>query len=795
MSDDKCYKPDDLKIPPNFADTAESILDKLGYDKECIKDMKTVYGELQAGGEAGLMGIGDAKTHLETSAGASSLYEKGCGTIMSSLMKVATKISQAQCIMRKNEAKVETSTSTENVIIIQTVKPVSDGPLLLNYTNLFKDKLGPRPQTLTADEQTQLMNQYLPYATAAMIANKTVLSPDDFLKNRNEERLNAQNLWDKADKEISKSAEDLFNYSLTINDSTITQKINQSVKGSIQLSSEDQQELKNTVNSITDIISQMKLEKEQGFGASEGSTNTQSTTNVASTYNMNSQVIDSKLQNIKASFVSGNRLEITVNGPIKMTNVTIDQDLVSNIALDLMISSAVTTGITSASVLLTKAKSEMDVSQQSEGIEAMIKAIKDGQAKVAEANAINPLNRLIMAIAGVAIFAILVFGLPRLAAVEPFKSMFSIFGRSVSILPNFDVDSPGKIAFKIFMIVLLFVTIFLIVYFTSKPSVTINQIPPRNEFGIQPIPLETSKFNRRNLQFKDDPSKYNQVYNKVWKGKGCTKELTSELIDYNKWDFKPDQQVSNEIENLINNSMICGVYNTENDICKYNFVPSFAGKTGYDGYKTLRTGFEFLNTTENPTCFRPKQTPTEPVKPPTEEEKKSQKVYKLQFGFFTPKKQFLHVSEIQGHFIKNDVRNTSIISPYSTNTKTKYTAVGEIYSDKTKDPNNPMLLMYGPEKVGDRDIDTFIHTTDKEEIKYVQIVLPVEKEMSSIVIANRQGDTTIQNRIIGAQLKLFNQAGFEIFVSEPIKVSRKYYEWKFPFNDTNKQDVEYKPSS
>lgn len=786
MSDDKCYKPDMLPIPEGFSSKAEDILSKLGYDQECIKSASQAFAEMQAGAEIGALGAG-AKSYWAGSAGYNEMQQRGCGSIMSNLTKIAKLTAQAQCIMRKNSQDLQINVTNKSTISVKTVEPEGERELKQKALDLYTIKQPAEPVFPTKD----LIGDYK--KLVEILGKDLAPSFDSFSKTYDVSYQQEVDAYYKRKKDYDELLRDLpglnqitgelidkmFNHDIDFNNVTITQIIDTKIKGNINVTGKELEELTSTMDSITDIVSQMKIDKQLGLGALEASTKQQNTTETAESTNINQQSISQKIQNTKFTQTSDGVITLQSAGAITLKNVTLSTHLITDINLDILLESAVSSGLASAIKTLTTSRTEMEDKSKSAGIEDMIKAIKDGQAKVAEAGSINPMNLLISGIVAVVVLCLLIIGAPRLAKAG--------FGKIFSIIPDFSSDSPGRIVLKMFFILLIIVLCFIpvIINFFNKPQQTI-EYPATDSLGQTSTPQELSQYLRRDVKLKDDPalaSEYNKVYNSVWKGLGCTENLTTELIDYKKWDFKSDEIVADEMQTLIDQTTLCDNYKKENDICKFKFDANYAGKKNYDGYK--RSGYNFDITK---TCFA--TLPTTPSQPPATPPS-SMKIKKIQFGFFKPTKQFLHFAELQGHYldISKQYKNTEMIPAFdpTNNSSTKYNFVGKIYNADTKDPSK-LYSLYGVEKIGDRNIDTFFHSTDDNEVKYVEIILPNERAFTKFVVANRQDK--FQERIIGAQIKAFNGAGLLVFQSKPITVARKTYMWTAPFTNNGTQEDE-----
>lgn len=754
----QCYKPDDLKVPDNFFSHVNQILDSLGADQVCNQKAKEAFAQVTASLDTSVMSMADLKAALGATAAYREMESKGCSGIVANIMKVGKKLTQAQCIMKNNKAEVKVYNSGIQSLSIDN-KDLTDTDLKF--------------QTLTLKLIEKKPQDYAFYST---------LSREDKIF----ENEAYQKLYDKV--------MDTIDTGIEITNSNFTQTSTMNISGSVSLSMTDTQELKNTMNDVTELLTKMKLDQEQGLDALSPANKDVSTTEVSDITNLNSQAYDSKVSSLEVKVEGGNTIMIRSPWKIKLNNVNITQNFTENLALDIMLSQSITTALATASDRKMKATSDMDVTTKNKGFDDLAKQLGENQKNFLEAAAQSPLTRLI---SGIVAIVFLICGTIILFLFgKDISSLFKWFG---GIFPS-NFDSTSMFLTKIFFIILflsILTSIILGSILSSKKQAAENagknfniEEPKKDEFGNYNLDRINSKYYRRNIDYeknRDDPNfeaQYNELYNKSWKETfGCSQNLSTSFIDYMKWDFKPSADVAAEMKNLINRYNICGIHLTNDDLCKMNTQTKTMEVV--DGFTFDKANFCYVVTPLPPT-----PAPTAPTVTKPQEGANGYLVKTIRFGFLIPKAECLHFQDIYAYIKNKAGEYISILDKYdfvtdaSNSFTMKITSVGGVYDEKTKDETK-VLQKYGPEKVRDENPDTGFHSLcDNNELKYVNLEFSTPKFISKVLVANRWNESEPNNilgRIKGAQCAFFDSQNLLLWKSAPISTIRQYYEWEAPF--------------
>jgi hypothetical protein len=493
--DDQCQTQADVLTPDIFS-TAADLAEKIGAGAVCKKAAETAYAngsvsyeaKMQAEvlGQSASAGAAGQATYME---GQNSMSEEGCGPIAIAAQKMYNNSKKMQCIMQKSAQASNTNVNIVNSIKIGNV-PLSEKEI--NDLKAATEQFNAKPVPNIKDYEIpmppyELINDPEKYAKLAEALTKAKT------ENHNEAV--------KIHNSILDSIKNLYSRDADFTNFNSNQSIKANIKTKISLSTADLAKVENLSKQTADAVTQASMEQKMGLNALTPSAKSASETSIQNMENLSSSSINSKVQNTSVNVNMENVLEIWPAGKLTMKNVTLSQDIIADVATDILISSAVDAGLKAASEMTTTSSVSTVLKQESAGVEALAEAQgKANAAAISAAKVSLPATGggILSGIAGVVLF--------------------------IYILERWDnFPSPAKVTFVLVFGMVIAVLIACVYIMYQNISGILRYI--RKLTGAEtPQDIEVS-------------FKYPLIlYNKLWKeGYGCTRDLEMKDITDKIW--------------------------------------------------------------------------------------------------------------------------------------------------------------------------------------------------------------------------------------------------------------------
>ena len=378
--EDSCKNPDDLTVRDIFNNT-KSMLEKMGASETCKKAADTwgkthstsfdskFKADLNAGlvgasTEAGLSGQ-DSGTEFKN-----AMNESGCGTYVAIGTNISSNIKKIQCTISKAQNSSEVSIDSNNVLNIETLEPSE-------YESAEKAKL----LKLAADISTR---PKLSDFADLLTGTETM---DDKIKFSNEIVKPAQDQWLKERIKLTESIKSAYPSSdINMKNSEFKQVIGNKIKIINSLTASESSALENATKEISKTVAEQEIEQKGGVNAGDPNVRSATETNIQKNENLTASSINAKVQSIKNSIKSSNKIEIKASGSINMDNVRIDQSILNDIAVESIISSAIQAGIKSATEFVSDSSTIQKVKTEQKGLDDLVAAQGKANADAISAN-------------------------------------------------------------------------------------------------------------------------------------------------------------------------------------------------------------------------------------------------------------------------------------------------------------------------------------------------------------------------------------------------------------------------
>ena len=507
---DQCQTPTDIP-QSDIATKTDELVDKLGGNQECKQSAKTdaTNAATSAGASASASGFGaevKGEVHAQASLATSSnsMEQSGCGTLIVAAQKIISNSKKIQCIMQKSSQSTEMDVGLNASIKIMT-NPLTSQEQSDKAAAIKKwQELNPPPvrQVPKFDDFKNDMFSGMPVITdpVAFANMRTTLlkaATDAFNSAVKESADTYVKEKDSYDRSIA-SIQAAYSRDIKMEGVEIGQKISGKIKANISLSSQEAAKMETLTKQIASTVAQAAIEQKSGLNALSPNLKSVTDTTSETNENLSSTSINSKIQSTKVSIKMNNELLITAPGSLNMKNVKINQEIVADVAADVVISSAIDAGIKSASEMSSSSSVMNALKQESAGVDDLVRA--QGEANAA---AIQAAQITLPATSGAGIIGAIIV---------------------LAILFKYDTLPPNmKFAIDIILGVIVLGLLFCVYILYQNLTALLRYI--RKLTGAE-IPEDKAVLFKRPLE----------VYNKLWKeGYGFTKDLTVEDIINTIW--------------------------------------------------------------------------------------------------------------------------------------------------------------------------------------------------------------------------------------------------------------------
>jgi hypothetical protein len=508
--DDQCQTPTDIPQSDIASKTSE-LVDKLGGNQECKQAANTDYSNAStsAGASASASGFGaevKGEVHAQASyaEGSNSMSQSGCGTLIVAAQKIVTNSKKIQCIMQKSSQSTEMDVGLNASINIIT-NPLTAQEQADKAAAIKKwQEANPQPvkKNISYDVMLERLLKNIPITTdldayANMVDKLTETATESYEKAVAANDKSFENEMLSYNSSL-KAIQAAYSRDINMEGVNIGQKISGKIKANISLSSQEAAKMETLTKQIASTVAQAAIEQKSGLNALSPNLKSVTDTTSETNENLSSTSINSKIQSTKVSIKMNNELLITAPGSLNMKNVNINQEIVADVAADVVISSAIDAGIKSASEMSSSSSVMNALKQESAGVDDLVRA--QGEANAA---AIQAAQITLPATSGAGIIGAIIV---------------------LAILFKYDTLPPNmKFAIDIILGVIVLGLLFCVYILYQNLTALLRYI--RKLTGAE-IPEDKAVLFKRPLE----------VYNKLWKeGYGFTRELTIEDIINATW--------------------------------------------------------------------------------------------------------------------------------------------------------------------------------------------------------------------------------------------------------------------
>jgi len=472
-ADDQCKDTETFSVQ-DFFNKSEKLLEKLGASDKCKQAAKTwatnnsaswsVDAKAQAGWGAA---SGEVQSGGQISINAFDNYmsQEGCSPISTNLQNVYVNSKKFTCILQKAQNQAEFGTSASNTLSIQTL-PITPEEIKNLETQLI---LIEKQQPPTFAEFKEIMLS-------------GVMNPSDVFSEYQKTVKLFSEIKDKSKELLIKS----YNRDINITNSSFNQTINGKMKMVTALTSEEQSNLQDISKQIASGVAQQEIELKGGLNALNPSVKSAIESNVQNNQNLTNNIINNKVQSIKQQLTLSNNMTISAAGNININNLRIDQNILFDICSETLINNAISAGLQTASELLSDSKTFSKIKSDQKGLDDLVDAQGRSNAASIGAAKVPGIG------GGLSLgFVVFVIFLIVLSYRKPFNVMLAA-------------------GLGAFITIILIALIVFVVIFASSIGLWV-----RRQLGT-----ETEQ---DQLQAMGRPL---ELYQKIWKSFGCTKDLT-----------------------------------------------------------------------------------------------------------------------------------------------------------------------------------------------------------------------------------------------------------------------------
>lgn len=497
-SQDECRPASDIPARDIYSKISD-LAEKMGASQVCKQAALNDAANFSSSGGVSASGYGmDAEGHYQVSGGAShsTMEQSGCGPIMLAAQKIISNTKQIQCILQRTTKKTNTNIVYVNSLSIRGPK-ISEAERMQINSNIEK-LIAEYKRENPFSEYYQLYNIMIEKYNASVekYNEKYPNSKREFLVPSIEDVRKAYNSGIEA-------IQNAFGYDLVWKNVSVNQTMTGSIQLIGQLSDEDKMQIESLSQDIAKTVAETDLKQKSGVGALTPSAKQALDSTIESNKNIQGTQIASKIAEINRQISGKNVTEIVASGRIYMENVRFDQNLAIDLMTQDILTSSIDAGMKAASMTLLSNETKQKMEQESQGVEAIIKA--QGEANAAAIKAAQT-QRSIYTVLGSLI------SLGFLGLILYFENQYAKQGRSIPLFSFLNI-------FKFIFIAGFVAGLSLLVYF-----LVYDKNPLQGKLINRPL----------------------SVYQSYWEALGCDKKLTED--DIKSWDHLTDMDVSTQMQ-------------------------------------------------------------------------------------------------------------------------------------------------------------------------------------------------------------------------------------------------------
>lgn len=488
LDDDQCKDTETFNVA-DFFNKSENLLKQVGADEKCIKAAKTWGTNNSASydfdGKAGFGPFGAqvrSGGQLSINAFDNYMSEQGCGAVSTNMQNVHVSSKKFTCILQKAKSQTSFELTAKNNISIKTL-PLTNEEIKSKDTQL---NLIEKQQPPKFDEFKEIMLS-------------GVMKPSDVFSEYQKTVKLFSEIKDKSKELLIKS----YNRDVYLKNTNISQTISGTLKKITALTSDEQSDIQDLTKQIASAMATQELELKAGLNALSPEVKSAVEANIQNNQNLTTNVINNKIQTINERIDFTNDLTIYAAGNINMENVRLDQNILFDIYSETLISNSISTGLQTASEILSDSKIFNKLLSDQKGLDDLVDAQGRSNAASIGAAKVTPIG-------GGLSLGLLIFGV--FLIVVSYRKPFNI------IL---------AVGLGVFLAIILISFVVFAVMFTSSIGLWF-----RRKLGT-----ETEQ---DQLQAMGRPL---ELYQRIWKSFGCTKDLTRSDVMFLNLETKKDNIV------------------------------------------------------------------------------------------------------------------------------------------------------------------------------------------------------------------------------------------------------------
>jgi hypothetical protein len=377
---DSCPKPPEFSYDDIFQ-KAGDIAKQTGGDTDCIKNQsnssKTNASALSIKGQASApfvsASFGAAASHSETQQ-AQQMSEAGCGSLMITATNVSSKQAQMQCIINNVTQNVSASVNVNQQITIETSELSADVKAQLasataNTQKTIADLAAAVNKAIIDGRNDCITTCYNAGITDTTQINKLCNSVDTPAILAFNERAA------KLIKDANQSLIDNYSRSISIEGGAIRNTSSTSLKASVSLSVEQQNQISAISQSITKDVTSQTLANTFGVAVTDPNVKQASNTAMANTSSSASSSITNIMSNTNIQSNGSQGIKIFCPGKIDLKNVIIDQNLIATVVASAILSQSVTNGIQAAASYVSDTTNTKSIANKVSGLDDLQAAL------------------------------------------------------------------------------------------------------------------------------------------------------------------------------------------------------------------------------------------------------------------------------------------------------------------------------------------------------------------------------------------------------------------------------------
>lgn len=345
--------------PPTINEVRENLpklMDSIGMSKTCKTATDSAFTEASLSGQ-GSLPFGSVSAQASMSTAFNKTNQEGCGSVMANINTTQNTNTTINCSIQESSNTVASVSVNTNSIIIETIP-------LTPEEKKAKEKIIQQQLKSEADFKQMVLAASLNSGIdSELIIKLSKISSQTFQK-----------------------VLDSYSRNLTISDSKISQDIKSDIRLSVRISGEAAANASTKLKAVAEIAAENEMKSELGMNAISPDMKTFIQNNVNNNTSLTNTNIQKTVNEVNAKVDNSNNLVIRAPGKIDLKNTKIDQNILSIMATDALLSSASSAGSKAVADYLSDIASKSKTTGKSAGLDDLAKTIAEGQASKMKAS-------------------------------------------------------------------------------------------------------------------------------------------------------------------------------------------------------------------------------------------------------------------------------------------------------------------------------------------------------------------------------------------------------------------------